>query len=208
MSAVRRLIPWALVVVLALCAAGTVVFTEARKAPATPATLKAAQLSASDLGDGWKLIQVRAAEAPATGGPPACPGFSTSIGGPYSQAFFSKNIRGGLSTLEVTIMQPSAGAQAVFDMVVRCSSAKVVPGPRGHGPIHLVPSYRTSAFDGLAQVSAGATASLGGGPDGHSVIGWFVQGDDLVAVVYLGPAPLLQVRQWAAAAIDKAAANT
>jgi hypothetical protein len=42
-----------------------------------------------------------------------------------------------------------------------------------------------------------------GGPDQRSVIGWFAQGDDLVAVAYLGPAPLSQVRQWAADAVDK-----
>ena len=51
----RRQIPWALVTVLALCAALTVAFTEARKTPVTPATLKAAQLSPSDLGKGWKV---------------------------------------------------------------------------------------------------------------------------------------------------------
>ena len=50
----RRLIPWALVTGLALSAALTVAFTEAAKTPATPATLKAAQLSPSDLGNGWK----------------------------------------------------------------------------------------------------------------------------------------------------------
>ena len=46
------------------------------------------------------------------------------------------------------------------------------------------------------------------GSDQYDVYGWFVQGDDFVAVGYLGPAPLSQVRQWAADAVAKAAANT
>ena len=86
---VKRLIPWALVTVLALCAALTVAFTEAWKTPATPATLKAAQLSPSALGNGWKVLELRAATAPATGGLLACPG-SLTISGPYSRAWFYK----------------------------------------------------------------------------------------------------------------------
>ena len=195
----RRLIPWALVTVLALCAVLTVAFTEARKTPATPATLKAAQLSPSDLGNGWKVLELRAATAPATGGLLACPG-SPTIAGPYSRAwFYKKNVRYEPSSVDVTIMQPSVGAQVVFDLLVRCILAKFVPG-------HLVPFHRTSAFDGLAQASTGATESER--DQTHSVIGWFVQGDDLVVVSYLGTAPLSQVRQWAADAVAKAAANT
>jgi hypothetical protein len=205
---VRRLIPWALVGVLSVCAVGTVVFTETRKAPATPPTLKAAQLLPSDLGAGWKLVGVRAAVAPVTGGSPTCPGFGTLFGGPFSQALFSKNTRGEPSTLEVTILQPSTDAQAVFEMVVRCGLTKVAPGPPGHRSFRLVQPYPTSAFDGLAQRSAGGTALLGDGTDHRSDFGWFVQGNNFVAVAYLGPAPLSEVRQWAADAIDKAAANS
>ena len=118
----------------------------------------------------------------------------------YSRAWFYKNkICHEPPSVDVTVMQPSVRAQAVFDLLVRCTLAEVVPG-------HLVPYHRTSAFDGLAQASAGATES---GPDQtQSVIGWFVQGDDLVVVSYLGTAPLSQVRQWAADAVAKAAANT
>jgi hypothetical protein len=85
-------------------------------------------------------------------------------------------------------------------MLVRCTTAKVVPDE--------MPLHRTSAFDGLAQASAGVIQSGPSGSDQHAVYGWFVQGDDFVAVDYLGPASLSQVRQWAADAVAKAAANT
>jgi hypothetical protein len=196
---VRRLISWALVTVLALCAALTVLFTEAGKAPAIPATLKAAQLSPSDLGNGWKVQELRATTAPATRGLLTCPGYPT-ISGPYSQAWFSKMIRYDPSSVSVTIIQPSVGARAVFDTLVRCTTAKVVPGE--------MPFHRTSAFDGLAQASAGVIQSGPSGSNQHAVYGWFVLGDDFMAIGYLGPAPLSQVRQWAADAVAKAAANT
>lgn len=195
----RRLIPWALVAVLALCAVLTVGFTEARKTPATPATLKAAQLSPSDLGKGWKVAQEKAATAPTTGGFRTCAG-SPTVGGPYSVAGFYKYMRDeqtSPSSLQVLIMQPSAGAQAVFDLIGRCT--------RGS---HPVGSYQTSAFDGLAQASDGVIYPVGSGSDERSISGFFVQGDDFVSVTYGGSAPLSQVRQWAADAVDKAAANT
>jgi hypothetical protein len=194
---VRRLIPWALVTVLALCAALTVAFTEARKTPATPATLKAAQLSPSDLGKGWKVEELRAATATATRGLVVCPGYPT-IAGPYSRAWFVKFIGPDPTSVSVTIMQPSVGAQAVFDLQVRC-------------PLTLpaeTPFHRTSAFNGLAQASAGVIQPGPSGSDQYDVYGWFVQGDDFVSVDYLGHAPLSQVRQWAADAVAKAAANT
>jgi hypothetical protein len=197
---VRRLIPWALVTVLALCAALTVAFTEARKTPATPATLKAAQLSPSDLGNGWKVEELKAARATATRGLVACPGHPT-VAGPYSRASFVKFIGPDPTSVAVLIMQPSVGAQAAFDLLVRCRSAMLtVPGE--------MPLHRTSAFDGLAQSSAGVIQSGPSGSDQYIAYGWFVQGDDFVSVEYLGPAPLSQVRQWAADAVAKAAANT
>jgi hypothetical protein len=101
------------------------------------------------------------------------------------------------SSLQVLIMQPSAGAQAVFDLIGRCTRAS-----------HLAGSHRTSAFDGLAQASAGVVYPVGSGSDERSITGFFVQGGDFVSVDYGGSAPLSQVRQWAADAVDKAAANT
>lgn len=200
MPPVRRLIPWALVTVLALGAVLTVAFTEARKTPATPAALKAAQLSPSDLGNGWKVEELRAATATATRGLVACPGYPT-IAGPYSRAWFVKFIGPDPTSVSVLIMQPSVGAQAVFDLLVRCRLAMLtVPGE--------TPLHRTSAFDGLAQASAGVIQSGPSGSDQYAVYGWFVQGDDFVGFGYLGPAPLSQVRQWAADAVAKAAANT
>jgi hypothetical protein len=197
---VRRLIPWALVTLLTLCAALTVAFTEARKTPATPATLKAAQLSPSDLGKGWKAEELRSATATATRGLVACPG-GPMIAGPYSRASFVKFIGPDPTSVSVLILQPSVGAQAAFDQLVRCRSAMLtVPGE--------LPLHRTSAFDGLAQSSAGVIQSGPSGSDQYIAYGWFVQGDDFVSVEYLGPAPLSQVRQWAADAVAKAAAKT
>jgi hypothetical protein len=196
---VRRLIPWALVTILALGTVLTVGFTEAGKTPATLAALKAAQLSPSDLGNGWKMAQVKAATAPATGGLRTCLGSST-VDGPYSVAGFYKYIsddQTSPSSLEVLIMQPSAGAQAVFDLIGRCTRASRPVG-----------SYRTSAFDGLAQASTGVIYPVDSGTDERSITGYFVQGDDFVSVVYGGSAPLSQVRQWAGDAVDKAAAST
>jgi hypothetical protein len=209
---VRRLIPWALVTVLALGSALTVVVTEARKTPASLTELKAAQLSPSELGKGWKVEHVKAATAPATFFR-TCPG-SPTFGGSYSGAGFSKDahvqdeagyIHDVPSSLQVLIIQPSAGAQGVYDRIVRCTSEK---------GIHPVTSYRTSAFDGLAQASSGVIYPLQRGSDDgfksneRSIYGFFVQGSDLVTIVYIGLEPLSQVRQWAAEAVDKAAAKT
>lgn len=195
----RRLIPWALVSVLALGAALTVVVTEARKTPASLTELRDAQLSPSDLGNGWKMAQVKAATAPAHGGLRSCSG-SPTVGGPYSVAGFYKYMpdrQTSPSSLQVLIMQPSIGAQAAFDLIGRCFRA-----------FHAVGSYRTSAFDGLAQASAGVIWPVGSGSNERSISGFFVQGDDFVSVVYGGSAPLSQVRQWVADAVDKAAAST
>ena len=195
----RRLAPWALVTLLALCAALTIALTEASKTSPPPATLKAAQLSPSDLGNGWKVEELRAATAPASRGLATCPGHPT-IAGPYSRSWFVKPIGLDTTSFSVLIMQPWVGAQAVFDTLVRCISAMAVPGER--------PFRRTSAFDGLAQASAAVIQSGPSGSDQRDVSGWFVQGDTFLAVGYLGPAPLSQVREWAADAVAKAAAST
>jgi hypothetical protein len=60
----------------------TVVVTEARKTPTSLTELKAAQLSPSELGKGWKVEHVKAATAPATFFR-TCPG-SPTFGGVLS----------------------------------------------------------------------------------------------------------------------------
>ena len=211
MSPGRKLIPWALVTLLALCAAGTVAFTEARKTLPSPAALKLALLSPSlSSGRGGSWWGVRAVTFSDTlKDAPRCFRTGPAFGGPISQVVLTKNAHDVRSSLEETIMQPSAGAREVFTTLVRCSTPKTQSGPQprgGHQAFRLV-SSSTTAFGGIGQASAGVTSSLGD-PLHHSAISWFVQGDDLVAIAYLGPASLSQIRQWAAATVEKAAANT
>jgi hypothetical protein len=163
------------------------------------ATLKSEMLTPGQIDPGWQQEPYGSVAGVTrdTWNPTQCWKWGTTFGGPVVSRHF-EGAPYGVPFLDETIMDPSAGSKAVYEMMRRC------PGPlppRLHqGVLHRLPTNRTTIFNGIGDPSSGSVAMDGGR---RSVAALFVQGSKLVFFDYLGSASLGQIRQWAQNAASK-----
>jgi hypothetical protein len=194
-KAARRTIPWLLLGALALFTAGGIVLGISQQ-ESTTESLKSELLSPQQVGSGWRTYPGVIVEVSKDNWvSPHCWDVHTSFGGPtaYEQIV---DFAHHPDVINEAILQPSAGAQQVVNMVRRC------PAPAYDRYLSTFPSLGSRALSGLGKDSVGSI-----GPEDslrlRAIAAWTVQGPNLIVVRYFGGASLSQFRQWNAIAVGQ-----
>ena len=208
----RRWIPPLLLAGLGALTIGAAVLalTSTSSSSVTPSELESELAKPIGLGPHWSLEEPpRIQTTRDTWIPSTCYSYSTTYGGPSTEATYESNDF-GLPFFQEAILVPSANPNDILDMLASCGKPKgPLPPAFRHGKLTYLHTVPLSAFAGLGDDSfAVISRSTIDGTVEREITADFALGDEFVRVSYEGRASLSSLRVAVAYALKRAAPHS
>jgi hypothetical protein len=206
----RRWIPPLLLAGLGVLTIGAAVLavTSSSSSSATPSQLESELAKPIGLGPHWTLEEPpRIQTTRDTWIPSTCYSYSTSFGGPSTEATYGTNDL-GFPFFQEAILIPSADPKDIVDMLASCGIPKLPPAFR-HGKVTYLHEAPLSAFDGLGDDSFAVISHTAiDGTVESEITADFALGDEFVRISYGGRASLSSLRVAVTYALKSAAPHS